>query len=59
MNTYEYMNTMYERVEISVNKLCQRRETYCINLTCVALEKVDFTINKAALVKCLTGTSRG
>lgn len=45
--------------EISVNKLCQRRETYCISLTCVALEKVDFTINKAALVKCLTGTSRG
>lgn len=45
--------------EISVNKLCQRRETYCINLMCVALEKVDFTTNKAALVKCLTGTYRG
>lgn len=45
--------------EISVNKLCQRRETYCISLMCVALEKVDFTTNKAALVKCLTGTYRG
>lgn len=35
--------------EISVDKLCQRGEIYCITLMCVTLEKVDFTANKAAL----------
>lgn len=41
--------------EISIEQtLPEKEKPYCINLTCVALEKVDFTINKAALVKCLT-----